>query len=758
MDNKNNLTGFILRNIHLFILSSAVMLSICALTIVTQFDTTRLNTFGPVAQIYFTGIKNGLIVAMVILLMSFLSSLLLGKYFSKVQSYLRHFYTSLSNTKKNILILAICIAFTFASHAPNIMNGYFNMDDFEIIGINHTTSFRESLLIPHGNDHTMPLFMAEMRAIDSVFGLNQNVYNGFVFILFALIPFFTFLTFKRLRLGMLSFTVFLIIFSGATGWADILTGFNIMSTYTQIILFFSIALWAYVAWAQTKEKKYMAFFTASIICAVTIDLPGIWVLPAIFFLMICTYWMKNETFKIKKTDVGNFLKENKTPLLLTSGITIAFAIFFIYTFTVIQPNTFLSSSGYGTEGFPSLENRDADWKLAPLTANFLSFFTSGISIPLFAPNIVKILTHPVVRDSAKSLWPIVEIIILAVNAILFWLAFRYAENRERKFIIFLMVGMFITISMVILARPNHEAIPDFDYRYTGMPFYFYSICLTLFASLLLKTKKDYAVKIIIPIVIVIFSAQQAFSFHAVRLTEEAKLRKEAIINLDKNLLSELSILSKQGAPLLIPNLSGENIFEPMPGFSLANYLVFFNKKMPIQLIQNSEMAQDSKTHIVTTVSSLRASTSKEFKEALKKSLVIRSYYNSLSLMRYETVVVQDTSTQSITLNENKEIVIQKKEFDPEKKNTLGFSLYTDDTKGNLVLSLSFKNDFGIEEKLGKIRVDDYTPYIVKDGKRLYHIETNLLQLYTYSLSEKISNLTLYIPETKKTFVEEVYFR
>ncbi len=178
----------------------------------------------------------------------------------------------------------------------------------------------------------------------------------------------------------------------------------------------------------------------------------------------------------------------------------------------------------------------------------------------------------------------------------------------------------------------------------------------------------------------------------------------------------------------------------------------------MQLIQNTGMNPDFKTHIVTTVLSLRASTSPEFKEALKESLVIRSYYATSSLMFYKTTDTEDKSTKSITLNGDREIMIKKEEFDPEKMYTVGFSLYTNDTSGNLILAFLFKNDFGIKEELGKIRVDDYTPYVLKDGKRLYHIETNLLQLYTYSLSEKISNLILYVPETKGAFVNEVYFK
>lgn len=325
--------------------------------------------------------------------------------------------------------------------------------------------------------------------------------------------------------------------------------------------------------------------------------------------------------------------------------------------------------------------------------------------------------------------------------------------------ILLMALMSLTITMVIVARPDHSAIPDFDYRYAGVPYYFYCIFMALWASLLLKTKKDYAVKIILPAVIVIFAAQQAFGFHAVRLKTEAASRKKAVMRLNNTLLAEFNALHKKNAPLVIPNLSGGHIFQPMPGLMLSHYLLFFNTKTPITLIQNSEMPPDNTwNHLVTDVSSIRSETSPEFKDALKKLSAIRSYYASPSLMIYNASHTPDDSMKSVILNKNKEVIIKQKEFDPEKMNAVGFSLSTDNAPGNLELSFSFKNDFNADGAAGKIRIDDYTPYLLKDGKRFYTIESNLLQLYTFSLSEKISNLTLFVPEIRGASVSSIYFR
>ena len=455
----------------------------------------------------------------------------------------------------------------------------------------------------------------------------------------------------------------------------------------------------------------------------------------------------------------SFFKENKVPLVLLAAISLIFTGFLIFTFTVVQPGTFLSTlSAENMDPSVSPNEKAENWKPIPLASNFLSFFANGVSLPMIAPNIVKLLAHPALYDKAKSFWPAMEIIIIVLNIALFWFAFRHSSGKEKILLVLLILLMSVTISEVIIARPNHNIIPDFDFRYAGAPFYFYSLIMVVFASILTKIKSEGVSKTIISIVIVIFAAQQAFSFQAVRMKEESALREKSVLLLDRNLLSELDVLSKGDFPLVMPNLSGSHIFEPMPGFALADYLLFFDNKSPIKLIRNSYMPPDLKTRSVATVKSLRLETSSKFKEALKKSPIIKSYYASPSLMTYEASNSSSRYANPAVPGANGKNVIRQGEFDPEKINIIWFSLYTDDIPGNLELFFSFKNDFGVEGPMGRIRVDDYTPLVSRDGRRLYYIETNLLQLYTFSLSEKISDLTLHIPKTKNASLEKVYFR
>ncbi|MDO8604223.1 MAG: hypothetical protein Q7K40_02365 [bacterium] len=632
------------------------------------------------------------------------------------------------------------------------------MDDIEVIGLNHSAPFSQSLLTPHGNDHTIPLFTAEMEILDILFGQNEAAYNIFVFILFALIPFFTYLTLARLGVKLSSFFIFLILFSGATGWAEMLTGFYIMSIYLQIILFFTITMWAYTAWGQTSQKKYLTFFVVSLLFALAADTSGVWIIPATLIFIMHSYWSQSDSFKIRRVDIMKFLKTNRAPLLLLLGASTLFVIFLTITFMILQPNTFLSAlsdTGTSTTG-----SKEVLWRFFPLVENFLAFFSSGVSLSLFAPNIVKILVHPSIQGHVKSFWYIIEAIILVLNAGLFWFTLKYSQNKEKKLFILLGLIMFITISMVVVARPNHEIIPDFDYRYAGAPYYLYCLLIAVGASHFLEIGGRKSLRIIVSIVIILFATQQAFSFQAVRTRTESVLRKEAVTRLDRTLLSELATLSKNSSSLVIPNLSGTHIFEQtMSGFTLADYLLFFDKKTPIKLVRNAEMPPDVKTRSVMTVPSIRSVVSKDFLSELSASSVVRSYYATSGILSYKILPpLVDEAENKLKIDSGRKILIYQRNIDPEKLHVVDITLYTDNVHGNLELSFYFKNDFDASNELGKIRIDDYTPYVLKGDKRYYHIEVDLLQIYTYALSEKISGLSLYVPEVKSPTVNAIYLR
>jgi hypothetical protein len=753
MGDTSGPASYLVRYAHLFILTGAFLASAGALFLLYKIGPAQLDAFGPTARLYFVGIKNGLTVATVMLFLSCVAGAFFSTPLTRLQHALERFYATLSSNKRNLLIFLMCILFSFAAHAGNILSGYFVTDDFTIANLNHSESFSKAVLTPYGNDHILPLLRTEME----VLGTNAPLFNAFIFLLFALTPFFVFLTFRRLEIGLLPFFVFLTIYSGATSWADMLTGYYAMSLYLQILSFFSAALWSYTAWSQSREKKYLLCLGIALTLALAVDLPAVWTIPSLFLLMPAIGWSQSRA---GTWSVWHFLKENRPALLIVASVGLLFAAFWIYSFTIVQPGTFLSTLNAEGNALPidaAADKKAESWRPIPLTENFVSFFSSGVSLPVVAPSIVKILTHPALHDRFAPIWPFIEFGILIFNLWFFWLVWKHSGSREKKLLLWLLSGILITILMVILARPNQSAIPDFDYRYAGAPFFFYAIFLTLAASLFLKEKKEYAVKVVLSVMIVLFATQQVFSFHALRLKEEATQRTAAILEMKDSLLVELERLgaSTASSPLRVPNLSGGHIFQAMEGVSLADYVLFFKPDLPIQLIRSEAIPADPASNITITVSSLRASTSPEFKVALSVPGPIRSYYASPSRISYTISTTSETTSRSA---ERGDILIRNAAFDPEKLHTLSFTLETENVSGNLELDLLFKNDFGIESSTGTIRIDDYAPFTLVDGRRVYHLTTDLLQIYTYALSEKVSALTLRVPATKEASVSAAYIK
>jgi hypothetical protein len=747
---------FWLHHIHLVLLGAATLVSGTAYGLLAQFDTVRLALFGPTARLYLLGMKQGLILSTTLLAASFVvMTLFTGPRGDRAIAALHSWWESLSSTRRNALVLATCLVFAFAAHGANVTHAYFQMDDFIVLNMNNLLPFSEAVMLVHGNDHTLPLFRAEMKALYTLFGTNEAPYSAFVFILFALIPFFVYLTFQRLKIGLPYALAFLALFSGATGWAVLgLSGLYIMSIYPQAILFFTIAIWSYTAWKHTRSTWYLPVFGLALMGALTIDIAGIWTVPVVFAYMLFLEWYDRERFVLNKAAIFNFLKNNRPALAVFATVVILFGTFLFYTFTHIQPGTFLSSlNGQATD--PTLiENSKAEqWRPIPLALNAFTLFTSGVSLTLFAPNVVKILAHPALHDKVQWLWPIVELAVLMGNILLAWFAWRYAQMKERKFIVFLGLGMLVTIGMIILGRPDHSIIPDFDYRYAGPAFYFYCIFLSISTLFVVRTHKHVG-KVVAAIIIILFCAQQAFSFHAMRLREEAVARKAHVVSVVETLLPELDTLSARDPSLTIPDLSASHIDPAMLDFYLSNAILFAKPRLQrIHLIQNTAMPPDVESRIVKTVESIRTDTSPVFIDALKEPGAIRSYYTSPALIAYTNLPLATSSTPHTQKSDA--VIIRKGAFDPEQLHTLEFTLSTADIAGNVEISVMFTNDIDVTGATARIRIDDYTPFTRVEGKRKYHIETDLLQIYPYALSQKVSDLTLHLPEAKSPTITEV---
>ncbi|MBI3442697.1 MAG: hypothetical protein HY007_02935 [Candidatus Sungbacteria bacterium] len=723
--------------------------------ILVSFGASRLHAFGPTATIYFDALKNGLIIATAFLTASLVFFISLDKRLESMGLRLRDAYASLGSRGQNMCMLAVCAVFSFASHANNILRGYFYLDDFEVMEVARANSFLRSLLIPHGEDHILPLFRIEMKILDTFFGTNPTPYNIFVFIIFALTSFFTYLAFKRLKLPVGSFIIFLVLFSGTPAWSEILTGYYTISIYLQISFFFAVMLWAYAAWMHVNRRRYLAIFAIALAGAVTVDNTGVWVVPAIIIAMAATYRRFDRAPTAPQRRLRHFFLQNRYPLSIVVIVGTLYAAFFAISFLVLQPGTFLSSS---------------HTNIPHMAKDGISVISSGLTLAAFAPHTPKLLAHPVLITSIGRLWPSFEYALFFLNLLFFWCARRNAARHERTFLMGCAGILLLTIFMVVRARPGAGLIPDFNFKHVGMLFYFYCAVLAIGINSIVTSKRLSWVKTALPFLIVTVAAQQAFSFHAIRLREEAISRRTATELVQTRLISELKKLSQtDGTALRVPNLSGSYIYEPQAGISLTDYVQFFNAPIPIAFLQNGAMPPHVKTHTVTTVPSLRAATSREFKDALKTSARLQQYYTAPTLVGYQAELISRDSAPAPHSPQDRimarrggdaahaSILIDSRaSFDPEKFHRLSLELVTDDIPGNIELPLAFTNDF-VKKSAARVRIDDFTPYVLAENKRRYALTADLLQIYIYALSERVGNLMLEFPPRKNIKLTSMSF-
>jgi hypothetical protein len=734
--------AFLIRHLESILLGTLALISGAAFFVLSSIDTVRLDSFGPTARIYFEGTAQGLLIGFIILAVSCIACVMLRIRLPILLAKTELWFNSLSSKKENLLILAIALAVTFISHAGNITSGYFAVDDLLVGGLNNKVPFSEAILTPYANDHLFPLFRTEMYLA----GDSAVFMSVLVFLSIALVPYLMYFVLKRWKISTLGRMAFIFLYAGIAMWADHITGYYAMSLYPQIIFFFSVALLSLLKWKETRKTVYAILFALSVMCSIAIDIAGIWSILALFIFIVYDNYSQKTGFSIDRPFFRGFASY-KTPLAILVSISIFYAAFFYLSFSIIQPNTFLVSLSAEVPAQVTSNDREENWKPIPLITNYFNFIANGVTLPLVFPHAPKLLAHPAFIHLVAPYWNFVEALLIIGNLALVWAIWKHADPEERKRIIFLFIAFSLCAAMTILARPNHSSIPDYDFRYAGSAFFFYLVILSIGASIYTRNRGIKAITITTTLIIILFSLQQIFGFHEFRLKNESQARKADMIRLKETLFPELV---KLGSGATIPNLRGSSISEIMPGPTLAHYLLFYYVKNAPRLVEATPSEGSIWTGLVEEVSSVKDKTSDEFIVALKNSPALQSYYANSGRIEYTTA----TSGARESHSGSQEIIIRRSPFDPKSEHILHLTLLTDHVPGTFDLVLSFDTDIEIRGE-ARIRIDDYTPFSIVEGKRVYSIQADLSEIVLYDLSSAVSNLRVVAPQKKNAQILSV---
>lgn len=656
-------------------------------------------------------------------------------------------YSNIQVERTLNLIVVVAVLFFITLNYKEIYNGFFLWDDFGYIPNNLKLNH---FLIPQSD--RAYLFRLEMAILYYMFGLFSLPYNIFVAIIFIGIIVFSIEILKKLQIGIIGILTFLVLFIGFAQWRSYLSGFYIISIYLQSILFFLISCWLYLKWEIKPRKILLLFLFMSLCCAVLVDIAGIW---TISFWLLFTFIY--HLHKNKKVSVVAYIKDNIPILIIFLSSTIIIIGFYSIVYFVLYPNSFLES------------NVDYLYSIKDYI-KFIFAFISGTFLTLF-------INNEYFRLLEISFNQIPMYVALFVSfSILIAILIKYFKNVEKYSIhIYVLYFLFLFIGISLLIVYGRPPIPDrilrIDARYVGMPVIILMLIISIiidsfYKKILAPERKFRFMNGFILVSILYILNQQILGYLFYRFSpsistpavSSAIVRKQYWNDLQVNLVNRLDSLGKvYDRQISIPNLDGSYINSMNTDFSSTDLSFFYNHQIGtrsnIKFIGNNQM---NKGLNVSKVNSLYKSTSSNFFELLRSKNFANFYFFPVTL-KVDTSFSTSYQKSNVNLiNEKMPIYLRegdkftlktnKNSWNPEQYHYLDLLLILPQNNIPIEMNILFNNDFNQKGSLGKVKIDfpnwcDYNLININSSFN-YKIRIDLLQIYAYSLSKAVGNISL----------------
>jgi hypothetical protein len=660
-----------------------------------------------------------------------------------IQSIILSANNKIKDDKLNLMIF-IGIIFFLILNLKEIYNGFFLWDDFAFLANKLNFNY---LLIPQ-NDHTLPLFRLEMFILFKFFGFFSLPYNLFIFSIFIGIIIFSIKLLRQFDVGYLGITTFLILFIGFAQWRSYLSGFYIISVYLQSVLFFLISVWLYSKWVKSPNNLYLFFLFIFLCFGVFIDIAGIWTLPFWLLFTFTNFIKKNNSLSIPL-----YLRTHLPVLFIFSLAIILVVGINFYVFFYVYPDNFLISK------------LDYDYHLFDY-AKFLLIFVSGTFLTLFINNEYFPFLHVGFNKIPIYISLIFSFIILSS------ILYKYFKGTQLKsinvYLLYFLISLFGISLMVVYGRPpDLDRIIRLDARYVGMPVIILMLVIAIIIDSFFKRISNFDNKYkfmngYIILAIIYFVNQQFLDHIFYRFSPSiptpavsaAIKRQKLWNNLQINVLERIDSLGKaNGKKLYIPNLDQFYLNSMNSNFYGTDLSFFYNRNNHIKFIRNAQMNSSNE---LLKVNSLLAKTDVRFFDLLKIKEFGNFFFYPVTL-KSDSFITKNKLTQNenlfigktpLTLKNNGiyKVELNRKQWNPEQYHYLELELELPPGNIPFEMNIYFKNDFNQKGSLGKIKID--LPYWCEFNlisfklSNTYLIKIDLLQMYAYSLSESIEDITL----------------
>lgn len=666
-----------------------------------------------------------------------------------------------SGIKPSFFLLWICLCFVsvLILYWPSIRNGYFRYDDFEFISYFRNLPLLKTLVVVHG-DHALPLYRLEVAIMYMLFGVNHVPYNVALLTLFCLTALFSVLILRELKTGQLGILLFLMQYIGWTLWGNSLTGYYCLSVYIQAALFCSVAIWSSLKWEKTGKSYYKKLFTLSVVLAVLVDLSGIYVPIAVGLFLFADFFTANRF-----PTMSDWFKKHLWFVWSLIIILIAYGIFLLYVYKVVNPGTFLSMNSANVVA-------GAKAKSSNVLQLYL-FLTNGLVLStLFSCyNIVP----------PKILMLINAIVLFAMTALTYYLSKQSADTSFKTYCFGIIAIILVIGIMVTTGRQSTGLNFVWPAKYSG-PAYMWFCVLTAFCWNAVWKSTDRAYRPIVLQLAMIFviamlvlrvpyryndignpSYYYFISGAVNRYAAVSELRDKLIKPLFAGNVSEVSIPTLDGKFI---NSEYDQLFE----YNLSHYLSFIEPDgKRLVLYRNRHMQEWGKTG-VTSVPDLRRNISSNFMNVFNQSGYLQHMYTKSTPLSYKechdtcnpnTTVMQNMvfDAKSIELRKDGSLMITSNgrtkmkvthgKWDPQVRHVLSVDVtYTGQRSIQPELGVWFDGDMNIPYSVYQLKIDTFS-----SGCKTI----DLLQLPAYSLNSTVGDIEVRFPDSGDYIVKMVKF-
>ncbi len=642
---------------------------------------------------------------------------------TRIGGYLRE----CSLTRYAFISFSSAAALLFLLNAPGILYGTFLIDDYKMYEIAPEKGVQEFFFTPI-NDHVIPLFWIELKALFFFTGPNPPLLNFPLFLPAIIAIGSAAMLLRMLGFGPLTLFVILGTFASTTVVGHQLYGFYAVAPYIQVLAIFTLALICFVR-AKTSARfarTYMALSLILLSMSLLLESGAVWT-PAAFVLFIYAF----HILRTSSWDIRAALKAHATVLVTAIVIALAYMAYLI-----VLPH-FATQSFIGFKDLPLSFNT---------TLELYRVLTEGTLLSLFAPRLGLIVSQP--RFAALIIpWHIGVFMLFLAFATLVVYAMRKGNLRSRILVPYFTLVMLGTELLVAIARPSSNPAAFYRDQNLLFPLFFLALALAIFAHDWVQSATDEAKRrartaVIVGFLVIVFVSQHTFSFYKEQYLDDIVFNRTIIGHMTGTLTPALNELSyRSPEPLAVPSLTA--LFLQGGSYRQLHELADFSSFIGVRNVRWLSVSRGP----------YHASTSPAFISALKSDMRLREWYLANGEM-YETCMTESSDKETEAVLYEKPIRLLTS-LNTARTHVLYFEIWAKDAPEKIFMDFSFGNDFGASGTRGYVRIDQYTKTtdtpepacrngVCGAGRRRYVCSIDLNELPAFALSSKVSNFTMTI--------------